>query len=120
MAKTLEEKINGLSKARRDRIDARASELISEEMAMRDLRKALHLTQKDVAKKLRINQDNVSRLEARTDILLSTLQCYVRALGGELRLIAKFPNRPPVALTGLASIIDKDKHSVNRKRAVNQ
>jgi predicted transcriptional regulator len=73
-------------------------------MTMRDLRSALHLTQKTVAKRLGINQDNISRLEARTDVLLSTLQAYIRSLGGELCLRAEFPNRPPVILSGLNAI----------------
>lgn len=100
MAKSLDDKLKKLSKKRQAKIASRAEELIAEEMTMRDLRKALHLTQKAVAKKLKINQDNVSRLEARSDVLLSTLQNYVHSLGGELRLTAEFPDRPPVVLTG--------------------
>ncbi len=104
MGKKLDEKMAKLNKKRQAKIKARAAELIAEEMTMRDLRKALHLTQKSVAKKLGINQDNVSRLESRSDVLLSTLQAYVHSMGGELRLMAEFPDRPPVVLTGLATI----------------
>ncbi len=104
MGKTLQEKLNKLDKKRRARIEARAKELIAEEMTMRDLRKALNLTQKEIAKKLDISQDNVSRLESRSDVLLSTLRDYVHSLGGELSLVAEFPDRPPVLLAGLAAI----------------
>ncbi len=104
MGKSLDEKMSKVSKKRRAKIKNRVDELIAEEMTMRDLRNALHLTQKTVAKKLGINQDNVSRLEARSDVLLSTLQAYVHSLGGELSLRAEFPDRPPVILTGITSI----------------
>jgi transcriptional regulator with XRE-family HTH domain len=114
MGRTLQEKLSKLDKKRRARIEAHAKELIAEEMTMRDLRKALALTQKTGAKKLGINQDNVSRLESRTDVLLSTLQAYVHSLGGELRLMAEFPDRPSVVLTGLAAI-ENQKASESRR-----
>jgi transcriptional regulator with XRE-family HTH domain len=104
MGSTLQTKLSKLDKKRRARIEARAAELIAEEMTMRDLRKALNLTQEEVAKKLEISQDNVSRLESRSDVLLSTLREYVHSLGGELSLVAEFPDRPPVLLAGLAAI----------------
>ena len=109
MGKTLDEKLRKLTKKRRDKIQARAAELIAEEMTMRELRKALHLTQKAVATKLRISQDNVSRLESRSDVLLSTLREYIHSLGGELSIVAEFPDRPPVLLGGLASIQSRKK-----------
>ena len=51
-----------------------------------------------MAKKLKVGQDTVSRVEKRTDMLLSTLSGYVEAMGGELNLVAEFPHRPPVRL----------------------
>ena len=60
-----------------------------------------------MARKLRMGQDGVSRLERRTDMLLSTLRDYVRALGGELHIVAEFPSRPPVRLTELGSIAER-------------
>ena len=59
-----------------------------------------------VAEKLGINQENVSRLEQRTDLLISTLSSYVEAMGGKLSLVAEFPDRPPVTLTGIAALGD--------------
>jgi hypothetical protein len=104
MARTLDEVIGGLPKARRVRIEARARELIAEEMSLRDLRKAMKRTQAAIAIKIGVGQDSVSRMEQRDDVLLSTLRGYVRAMGGELSLIARFPNRPPVELTNLRGI----------------
>lgn len=116
MGRTLQEKLSKLDKKRRARIEARAKELIAEEMTMRDLRKALNLTQKEIAKKLDISQDNVSRLESRSDVLLSTLRDYVHSLGGELSLVAEFPDRPPVLLAGLAAIESRKKTDSSSSR----
>ena len=91
-----------LDPERRRRIEERAAELIAEEMTLRELRKARQLTQARVAAELGISQDGVSRLEQRTDLLLSTLRKTVEAMGGSLSLIAKFPDRPPVELAGIA------------------
>jgi DNA-binding XRE family transcriptional regulator len=91
-----------LSPARHRKIEARAAELIAEEMTLRELRKARKLTQVRVAKKLGISQDSGSRLEKRSDVLLSTLSKTVSAMGGKLTLVAEFPDRPPVVLSGIA------------------
>ena len=104
MATTLKGKISGLSPARRKRVKARTAELIAEELSLRDLRKALEKTQTSLAKELGIGQDGVSRIEQRSDLLISTLGEYVKAMGGTLRLVAEFPDRPPVDLQGLASV----------------
>ncbi len=61
-------------------------------------------TQVDIAKTLKVGQHTVSRYEQRTDMLLSTLQDYVQAMGGELDLIARFPNRQPVKIKALRDI----------------
>jgi len=53
---------------------------------------------------LGIGQDGVSRLEKRSDLLLSTLRTYIEAMGGQLSLIAEFPDREPVTLFGLATM----------------
>ena len=69
---------------------------------MCELRHARKLTQVRMAKKLGITQDSVSRLEKRSDLLLSTLRKTVEAMGGNLSLVAEFPDRAPVVLAGIA------------------
>ncbi len=101
---TLTERLDKLPAARRKKVEARARELVAEEMSLQDLRKARKQTQVRVAKELGINQENVSRIERRSDLLLSTLGGYVEAMGGKLSLVAEFPDRPPVALTGIATL----------------
>jgi DNA-binding XRE family transcriptional regulator len=98
MAKSLEDVINTFTPEQRARVEARAQELIEEELTLRDLRQAQHLTQERMAELLGVEQENISRLERRADLLLSTLASYVAAMGGKLRLIAEFPNRKPVAV----------------------
>ena len=104
MVTSLDKKLKQLSLQRRKKITARSKELIAEEMTLRDLRHALHLTQQDVSKKLHMKQDGISRLERRSDLLLSTLRDYVDSMGGKLTLSAEFPDRPPVNLTGFGDI----------------
>ncbi len=101
---TLGERLDGLSPERRRRVEERARTLIAEEMSLRDLRKAREQTQARVAAKLGINQENVSRLEQRSDLMLSTLSNYVGAMGRKLSLVAEFPDRPPITLTGIAAL----------------
>ena len=102
MAVNVNEKIRKSSPAQRKRIEARAVELIAEEMTLRELRRARKLTQVRMAKALGITQDGVSRLEKRSDLLLSTLRKTVKAMGGSLSLVAQFPDRAPVVLSGIA------------------
>lgn len=104
MATDLKTMMDRLPAERRRKVAARAAELIAEEMTLRDLRKARDLTQARLAEMLDIGQDSVSRLEQRSDLMLSTLRGYVAALGGRLELIAKFPDRPDVALSGLSDL----------------
>jgi transcriptional regulator with XRE-family HTH domain len=60
-------------------------------MALDELRHARELTQVHLSKILGVNQAAVSKLERRADMYVSTLQDFVKAMGGELRIIAKFP-----------------------------
>ena len=55
--------IGKLSSTQRKNVEARAAELIAEEMTLRELRQARKLTQVRIATKLGITQDSVSRLE---------------------------------------------------------
>ncbi len=101
MARTLTDKLNSLPADRRRRIEARAADLIDQELTLRELRKALDLTQTALADRLKVGQDTVSRLERRTDMLLSTLDDYVQALGGRLELNVEFPGHKKVRLKSL-------------------
>jgi len=116
MARNVEDIIRELGPAQRKRVETRAAELIAEEMTLRELRRARKLTQVRMAKTLGITQDSVSRLEKRSDLLLSTLRNTVKAMGGKLSLVAEFPDRSPVVLSGIAE--DAPVKPVRRKRRV--
>ena len=71
---------------------ARDTEEMVAAIQLTELRKARRLTQEEVARRLGIQQANVSKLERRPDVRLSTLRDMVKAMGGELRLVAHFPD----------------------------
>lgn len=71
------------------------------ETTRRELRKAKKLTQVQLADALGVQQATVAKYERQSDLLLSTLMSYVRAMGGELKLMVAFPGTAPVALEGL-------------------
>ena len=103
---SLAEKLSRLPVALQMEIQAEADEIIAEEMTLQDLRKARRMTQASVAAELGINQENVSRLERRSDFLLSSLRSYIEAMGGKLQLVAEFPDRQPVSIDGLSDLDD--------------
>jgi DNA-binding XRE family transcriptional regulator len=111
--KNLNDMINELPPEERAKVMTRARELIGEEIALRHLRKARHLTQERMAKLLRIGQDGISRIEHRSDLLISTLQSYVEAMGGSLKLVVQFPDGV-ATLSGLG----EDAPEKTRKRPV--
>ncbi|MEA2874646.1 MAG: hypothetical protein QOH67_4950 [Hyphomicrobiales bacterium] len=113
MSRNVNDIINELSPGRRKKVEARAAQLIAEEMTLQQLRHARHLTQQKIAKSLNIGQEGVSKLEKRSDLLISTLREYVEAMGGNLSLIAEFPDREPVLLSG---IIEHDPKPRGRKQ----
>jgi transcriptional regulator with XRE-family HTH domain len=73
----------------RARVDARVFATL-EQLPLLELRKARSLSQEQLAKELRTTQSEVSKIEHRTDMYLSTLRKYVEAVGGELDIIARF------------------------------
>src|SRR5580692_1558012 len=102
MPTNVDDIIAKLSPAQRKKVQSRAAQLIAEEMTLRELRHARKLTQVAMAKALGVTQDSISRLEKRSDLLLSTLRKTVEAMGGSLSLVAEFPDRAPVVLSGIA------------------
>ena len=105
MARKLDDIIAALPEKRQQRVEARALELAT----LKDLRLAAQQTQEQLAATLGVGQDTISRLEKRSDMLLSTLRHYVEGMGGKLELVAQFPNRPPVVIEhlGVEARIDR-------------
>ncbi|NQY35083.1 MAG: XRE family transcriptional regulator [Alteromonadaceae bacterium] len=101
MARTLDDIMAELPKERRDFIEQRGAEILNEYLTLQELRKAKKLTQKKLAESLNVNQENISRLEKRSDMMLSTLRGYVEAMGGKLELTVRFPKHTPISLKGI-------------------
>ncbi|MDR3613057.1 MAG: XRE family transcriptional regulator [Candidatus Obscuribacterales bacterium] len=92
------------------KVDELARQLIAEEKSLREIRKARECSQAELAKKLGMNQGDLSKFERRTDVYLSTVRHYVEALGGTLDLIATFPETGSVKIAnfGNALVLDED------------
>ena len=92
------------SPERRRRIDEMKRELLAE-MPLHQLRRALALTQRDLARLLNVNQPAVSKIEQRSDVYISSLRSYIEAAGGKLKIIAEFPEGE-VAITNFAGVAE--------------
>ena len=90
MAKKFRDLVAQMPEERQARIAAKTRQLI-DEMPLQALRKAIDLTQQQVAASLGINRGAVSEMEGQTDMYVSTLRRFVEAMGGELRIVARFP-----------------------------
>ena len=99
----LRAKMSPRSKARA----ARKAKLVRRAMDLAELRRALELSQQQLAKKLRVNQPEVAKIEKRTDMLLSTLGAVLHAMGADLKLVASFPDHE-VQIRQLAPLTGKD------------
>lgn len=91
MAKKFSELRAKMSPEAQARAAARAEAMFIE-MQLQALRKSRKVTQVEVAKAMSVEQAAVSKLERRDDMYVSTLREYVKALGGELKLVASFPD----------------------------
>ncbi len=91
MAKNWKDVRKNLGSEREMRVKARVRDEIAR-LSLNQLREARNLTQTSLAELLKIPQGGISRLERRTDMYVSTLRNYIRAMGGELRITAVFPH----------------------------
>jgi len=90
MAKSFKELERKMSPEARARSEGKARKLV-EEMPLSEIRAARELTQEHLARLLRVKQASISKLERRADMYVSTLREFVRAMGGELEITARFP-----------------------------
>lgn len=104
MAKPFSDLTKGFSPKRKAQIEVLKQEMLVE-LDLATLRKALSLTQAAVAEALNVQQAEVSRIEKRTDVLLSTMRKYIEAVGGRLEIHAVFPGNTVIIsdLAGLRS-----------------
>jgi transcriptional regulator with XRE-family HTH domain len=89
-----------LPEREQEAIKVEARRLIAEELSLAGIREARRQSQVELANKLGVQQPAVSKIESQTDLYLSTLPEYIDAMGGKLKIIALFPDREPVRITG--------------------
>ncbi|MFN0107156.1 MAG: XRE family transcriptional regulator [Bryobacteraceae bacterium] len=99
MAKNFKELQAKLSPEARAASEAESRRLRREEMTLHELRRARELTQTKLAEELQIGQGDVSKLERRTDMYVSTLASYLEAVGAHLEIRAVFPDGRTVKIT---------------------
>ncbi len=116
MAITREYLMRNFSDEDRAYVATRAAQLIAEERTLRDVRQAHSLTQERMADLLGVSQESVSRIERRTDMLLSTLTSYIEAMGGTLKLVAEFPGKAPVTIQAITDLSDRPLAKVPTKK----
>lgn len=91
MAKKFSELRAGMSASAQAQAAAKA-QVMASEMPLNELRQARGLSQKMLAQVLHVQQPSIAKLEKRTDMYLSTLRSHIEAMGGELEVIARFPD----------------------------
>jgi transcriptional regulator with XRE-family HTH domain len=100
----LQEIWDSLPEERKKRIDTRFVEMEAEYLTLQELRQSFQKTQTDVANALNVRQVTISQLEHRSDPRVSTLYDFITALGGDLEMVVRFSDRPPVILKGFGNI----------------
>jgi DNA-binding XRE family transcriptional regulator len=90
MAKKFSELRAGMTQTARERSDAKAKVMLAE-MPLNELRQARGLSQKMLADVLHVQQPSIAKIEKRTDMYLSTLRSHIEAMGGQLDIVARFP-----------------------------
>jgi transcriptional regulator with XRE-family HTH domain len=91
MATSFTSLLEKLPQNKRERIEERAQEMLLE-MALQELRQKRHLTQQELADRLNLQQAALSKMESQSNMHVRTLQRIVAAMGGELKLVAQFPD----------------------------
>ena len=71
---------------------------IEDEMPLNELRKAREYTQATLAQAMETTQGEVSKIEQRADVYVSTLRNYVQAMGGEPDIVARFKDGSAVRI----------------------
>jgi predicted XRE-type DNA-binding protein len=91
MAKNFRVLREGMSAGAQER-SAKLAQAMLDEMPLHELRQARGLSQKMLADVLHVQQPSIAKLERRTDMYISTLRSHIEAMGGELEVIARFPD----------------------------
>ena len=121
MGRNVDDIIAALPKARRDKIEINAArmaqEMIDHSDSLAEIRIAMSKTQSEVACELGVGEVAVARIAKHFDLLLSTLQRYVRAAGAELSVVVRTKSGAEIVLQGLGDLVKKKKPAAKSARA---
>jgi|FLOH01.1.fsa_nt_gi transcriptional regulator with XRE-family HTH domain len=92
MAKQFNMLLKDMSDVRKQRIDTKKQDILYE-IDLQGVRKALKLTQNQLAATLKVNQAAVSKMENQSDMFISTLRRFLEAMGANLKIVAEFPDQ---------------------------
>jgi predicted transcriptional regulator len=91
------------------RVEAAAqARRLDDEMNLAEVRRALKLSQEEIAQTLQIGQGSVAKIEKRADMYVSTLRRFVEAMGGELEIVARFADHS-VKIKNFADLSQKER-----------
>ncbi|MNF93888.1 helix-turn-helix protein [compost metagenome] len=105
MAKKFAELRAKMSPDAQERVEAKAQEMLAE-MPLKELRQARGLSQKMLSEVLHVQQPAIAKMEKRTDMYISTLRSHIEAMGGQLEVIARFPDGA-VKITNFADLEER-------------
>jgi DNA-binding XRE family transcriptional regulator len=84
------------------------AQCLGEEMDLAEVRRALKLSQEEIGQTLQIKQGSVAKIEKRADMYVSTLRRFIEAMGGELEIVARFPDHV-VKIKNFADLNEKER-----------
>lgn len=108
---------NKMAPSARETADREFERLI-EEMPLKQLRAARSLAQEQLASILHVNQSEISKIEQRTDMYLSTLASYIKAMGGQLELRAIFPRGAAVRIVRISQFEQAEDDSAQENELI--
>ena len=92
MAKSFDELTKNLPDHIKQKAEDKTNELLLQ-LTLAELREKRNITQKELAEKLNVNQSAISKIENRAGISLTNLYKLIHAMGGEIEIVAKFPEQ---------------------------
>lgn len=93
---------DAMTPAQRANAEAKAA-VLREEMSLTELRQARLLTQVNLGETLHVGQAAIAKMEKRADMYVSNLRRFIEAMGGELQIVAHFPEGA-VTISNFAAI----------------
>ncbi|MCF8040386.1 MAG: helix-turn-helix domain-containing protein [Desulfohalobiaceae bacterium] len=116
MAKKFSRLREQMSSEAREKAQDKAQEMLTE-LPLHEVRQARGMTQKVLADVLQVKQPAVAKLEKRTDMYISTLRSHIQAMGGELDIIARFPDGSSVKIDNFSEL-ENDVQKNDKSRRV--